>query len=66
VDKRFFIPSYYFMAELARDGKESAFAYPKRFGEEYASRKRGNAIMAGSARLAATQASKSLASSSRT
>ncbi len=43
MDKRLFIPSYYFMAELARDGKESAFADPKRFGEEYASRKRGNA-----------------------
>jgi hypothetical protein len=43
VDKSFFIPSHYFMAKFARDRKESAFAYPKRFGEEYAFRKRGNA-----------------------
>jgi hypothetical protein len=43
MDKRLFIPSHYFVAELARDGKEPAFSYPKRFGEEYASGKRGNA-----------------------
>jgi hypothetical protein len=43
MDKRLFIPSYYFMTELAGDWKKPALAYPQRFGEEYASGKRGNA-----------------------